>query len=151
VRSYLKHVRKILWAALAVSSAFAAWTWFRPYEWNSDSAARCEIVGTQVTRDRSNFWVEPHLKVLAGSTHDLEKPVFLITASGKKLEPADTTLAGDGGKGTSEIWFKFWLESDEIAGPLTLQINEGKLSIKSNAGIPEITGTDPRYFISNHW
>lgn len=143
----LQNLRKFLWLALLLSSAFAAWSWFRPYAWESDPAALCKVVGVQVTQDRSSYWVETHLKVNPGKTHDLQKPVNLLTATGEKLEPADTTFGGSEGTGTTDIWLKFWLEKNQISGPLTLQLNDGKLSIKANDGVPAGSG----YHVTNHW
>lgn len=79
-------------------------------------------------------------------THDLEKPVSLV-AAGRLLEPADTTFGSTNGQGTTDIWLKFWLQREDTAGPLTLNINDGKLSIKANEGIPP----QSKYYISNHW
>ncbi len=99
-----------------------------------------------MTQDQSYFWVEAHLRVNPGMTHDLEKPVSLV-AVGHLLEPADTTFGSTNGQGTTDIWLKFWLQREDIAGPLTLQLNEGKLSIKATEGIPPKS----KYYISNHW
>ena len=142
----LDSLRKFLWLALALSAGFAAWTWFRPYAWNPDPAARCKVVGVQVTQDQSYFWVEAHLKVNPGMTHNLEKPVSLA-AIGHIVEPADTTFGSTNGQDTTDIWLKFWLNHEEIAGPLTLQLNDGTLSIKANEGVP----SHSKYYISNHW
>ncbi len=130
-----------------VSLAFAVWSWFRPYEWNPDPSARCTVEGVQVTPDRGFFWVETHLKVVPRQNHDLQKPVFLEVAGGRKLEPADTTFVGSEGTGTTEIWLKFWLEKNDITGPLTLHLNDGKLSLKAGDGVP----AKSRYYVSNHW
>ncbi len=137
--------------ALLLSSAFAAWSWFRPYSWNPDPTARCKVVGVQLTEDRSFYWLETHLKVNPGQTHDLQKTVLLATASGQKLEPADTTFASADGQGTTEIWLKFWLEKSDLVGPLVLHLNDGKLIIKANEGSPALDGGKPKYFTSNHW
>jgi len=136
-----------LWLALVLSLAFAMWGWFRPYEWNPDPAARCKVEGVQLTQDRAYFWLEVHLIVNPGQTHDLQKPVFLEISTGRKLEPAETTFGGTEGTGTTDIWFKFWLENKDLAGPLTLHLNDGKLSIKANDAVPPKT----RYYVSNHW
>jgi hypothetical protein len=146
-----KTLRGFLIAALLLSAGFAAWGWFRPYAWNPDSNARCEVVGCQVRQDLDYFWVDAHLKVLPGQTHDLMKPVRLITAAGRELEPADTTLVGTEGEGTSEIWFKFWLEPGDMDGPLTLRINEGTLEIRRNSGKPSLGASNLEYFTTNHW
>ncbi len=123
----------------------------RPYAWRSDPAARCKVVETLVTHDQSFFWVDVHLKVNPGMTHDLQKPVRLEAAAGKMLEPADTTFVGTEGRGTTEIWFKFWLESTDLAGPLTLHLNGGELLVKSRSGVPRLGTSTYRNFTTNHW
>ncbi len=137
--------------ALLVSSVFAVWSWFRPYAWTVDPAARCKVVGTQVTKDRSNYWVDVHLKMTPGQTHDLLKPVRLRNAAGREIEAADTTLAGDKEGGTTDLWFKFWLETGDMEGPLTLGINEGRLLVKANTGIPELGRSNQEHFLTNNW
>jgi len=144
-------LRGFLAACLLVSAVFAAWSWFRPYAWKVDPAARCKVVGSLVKQDRSNFWVNVHLKVTSGQTHDLMKPVRLITAAGRELEPADTTLGGGANGGTTDLWFKFWLESGDMEGPLVLGINDGKLTIKADTGTPNLGSSNEEYFITNHW
>ena len=129
---------------------FAAWSWLRPYAWNVDSAARCKVVGTQVKQDASYFWVDVHLKLNAGATHDLMKPVRLVTAKGE-LEPADTTLGGQKGVGTTDLWFKFWLDETQIDGPLTLRINDGSLVIRKGQGMPALGSSKVEYFTSSRW
>ena len=146
-----KILRGFLVVALLVSAAFAAWSWLRPYAWTVDPAARCKVVGSQVKPDRSNYWLDVHLKVTPGKTHDLSKPVRLCTATDRELEPADTTLAGDQGGGTTDLWLKFWLESSDIQGPLTLRINDGALVIKANSGMPALDRPRPCYFVTQHW
>lgn len=144
-------LRGFLIVALLVSTVAAAWSWLRPYAWNADSEARCEVVGCQVRRDQSYFWVDAHLKVISGQTHDLMKPVRLLTAAGRHLEPADTTLGGGSDGGTREIWLKFWLESGDMNGPLHLRINDGLLVLKSNSGMPSLGASNAEYFVTNHW
>lgn len=133
------------------AAGFAAWSWFRPYSWKPDPGARCEIVETLVTRDQSYFWVNVHLKVNPGATHDLQKPVRLETSRGVKLEPADTTLGGNDSQALTEMWFKFWLESADLEGPLTLQLNDGKLTVKSSNGVPGLADGNYRNFTTNRW
>lgn len=144
-------LRVILVLALLASSAFAAWSWLRPYAWNPDPKARCRVEGVQVRKDQSYHWVDIHLKVSSGQTHDLAKPVRLQTHSGRNLEPADTTLGSEQGGGTTDLWFKFWLEPGDIDGPLTLLINDGTLLIKSDKGPPELGETNVKYFVTQHW
>jgi hypothetical protein len=144
-------LRYSLLACLLISSAFAAWSWFRPYAWRPDPAARCEIVETLLTRDQSYFWIDVRLKVIPRMTHDLQKPVRLKTASGATHEPADTTFGGTSGQGTTEIWFKFWLEPADLAGPLTLHLNDGKLLIKTANTVPELDTSAYKNFTTNQW
>lgn len=144
-------MRVFLMVALLVSAGFAAWSWLRPYAWSVDPAARCKVVGSQVKRDTSFFWLDAHLKVMLGQTHDLSKPVRLITAAGRELEPADTTLGGDAAGGTTDLWFKFWLEPADLDGPLKLRINDGSLVIRSGSGIPSLGASNFEYFTSSRW
>lgn len=146
-----RNLRAALTVTLLFAAGFAAWSWFRPYAWSVDRNARCEVVGCQVKRDRSNFWVDVHLKMTPGQTHDLMKPVLLLTSEGGELEPAETTLGGSDDGGTSDLWFKFWLETREIEGPLTLRINDGTLVIRKNSGMPALGANDLEYFVTNHW
>jgi hypothetical protein len=144
-------LRGFLIVALLICSGFAAWTWFRPYAWDVDPAARCKVMGAQVRKDLSFFWVDVHLKVTPGQSHDLLKPVRLRTADGRELEPADTTLSGAEGQGTTDLWFKFWLESRDLTGPLVLRINDGTLVLKANPGMPALGSSNLEYFVTNHW
>ncbi len=144
-------LRVFLVVALIVSAAFAAWSWLRPYAWSEDPAARCKVVGSQVRKDGSFYWLDAHFKVTPGQAHDLMKPVRLITTAGRELEPADTTLGGETGGGTTDLWFKFWLETADLDGPLKLRINDGSLVIRSGSGIPRLGSANPEYFTTSRW
>ena len=144
-------LRAFLLIALVVSALFAGWTWLRPYEWSPDPGARCKVVGTQVRRDFKNFWVDVHLKVNAGQTHDLMKPVRLVTGSGREIEPADTTLGGDAKSGTTDLWFKFWLEIPDMEQALTLKLNDGALTIRKSTGIPRLGASNTEFFTTCRW
>lgn len=146
-----RNVRGMLIVVLLISVVFAAWGWFRPYAWNVDAEARCKVVGTQVKQDHSYFWVDVHLEMNSGQKHDLMKPVRLITATGSRLEPAETTLAARERQGTTDLWFKFWLETPEIAGPLKLQINDGELVIKKGSGMPKLGSSGYENFVTQSW
>ncbi len=144
-------LRYFLLACLLASSAFAAWAWLRPYDWSPDTAARGAIVESLLTRDQSYYWVDVRLKMNAGMTHDLRKEVVLETAAGKRLEPADTVLGGDDIHAPQEIWFKFWLEPADLAGRLTLWINDGKLAVRTSTGIPDLGDATYRNFTTHRW
>jgi hypothetical protein len=146
-----RNFRFFLWVCLLIAAIFAAWTWLRPYAWNPDPTARCEILETLVTRDQSFIWVNVHLKVTPGMTHDLEKPVHLESTGGLMHEPADTTFVGTIQQTTTEIWLKFWLEPTQLTGPLVLHLNDGKLIVKASNGIPVLGASSSYNFTSNHW
>ena len=143
--------RGLLIIGLLASTGFAAWTWFRPYSWSPDPAARCRVVGSQLRKDQSFYWLELHLKVNDGETHDLARPVLLVMADGREIEPADTTLGGSEERGTSDLWFKFWLEEADLQQPLRLRINEGSLVIRSGTGVPRLGASNQKFFATSGW
>ncbi len=144
-------LRLFLFIGLLLASSFAAWVWLRPYTWQTDPAARATITETLVTRDRSNYWVNVHLKVKSGQRHDMQKPVSLI-ASGKPLVPAESTFGSSSGQQeTDEIWLRFWLDAAELQGPLTLQINDGKLEVKATDGVPDLKDGAFANFTTSRW
>lgn len=141
----------LVWALVLVS-LFAAWSWLRPYSWTRDPEAGCRIRGVQVRQDHRNYWLDIHLIMNSGQSHDLMKPVGLLLGdSGKELEPADTTLAGTVDTGTSEIWLKFWLNADDLYEPLRLRVNDGFLTVKSNAGLPKLGPSKSEFFPTERW
>lgn len=144
-------LRVFLIATLLVAEGFAAWSWLRPYAWGVDPAARCKVAGAQVRKDASFYWLDVHLKVTPGQTHDLMKPVRLVTSAGREMEPADTTLGGKTGGETTDLWFKFWLESADLDGPLKLRINDGSLVIRSGSRIPRLGNSNLEYFTTSRW
>lgn len=144
-------LRLILMCGLLVTAFFAAWTWLKPYAWKPDPASRCEVVGIQVRQDFQNYWVDVHLKLNSGETHDLMKPVRLITSDGRQHEPADTTLGAVTGQETTDLWFKFWLETADLEGPLKLRINDGELVIRSGDGLPSLGASKAEYFTTHRW
>ncbi len=135
---------------LLISAAFAGWTLLRPYDFHPDPEARCEILETAINRDHSYYWLNVHVKINPGMQHDLRIPVVLVTATGAK-QPADTTLVGADPLRPEEIWFKFWLESADLAGPVSLKINGGNLSVKTLSSAPELGSSNLRNFKNNHW
>lgn len=143
--------RRVLVVAMLIAALFAAWSWLRPYDWVADPAARCRIVGCMVKQDRSNFWVRMHLKVSSGEEHDLAKPVRLVTAGGREIAPADTTLSGDGQQQTRQLWLSFWLEKEDLDGVLRLKINNGDLLVRRSSGVPVLDSDGDRYFVTNYW
>lgn len=139
----------LLLICLALSLAFAGWQWLRPYDSASDPAARFHMVHASVTRDHSNLWLDLYLKHLGGAPHDLTKPVTLQLADGRQIEPATTTLEGDGA--TTGLGFRFWLEDADFAGPLELGINDGTLSVRSESGVPIGRDETSRHFTHRNW
>lgn len=137
--------------ALLASAVFAAWSWMRPYEWRPDPAARCKVAGVQVRQDQSNFWVDVHVRITPGMSHDLLKPVRLVTTSGASLEPAETTMAGEDSKGTTDLWFKFWLEESAMKEALKLRINDGVLTVRGKSGLPDLGVSGTEFYPTCNW
>lgn len=109
------------------------------------------MVETLVSRDAAFCWVNVHVKVKSSMAHDLEKPVTLETGDGRRFGPADTTLGGGDLKNPDDLWFRFWLDREQLAGPLILHLNDGSLIIKSSPGIPEIEDGRFRNFMTHRW
>jgi hypothetical protein len=145
------NLRGILILLMLACLGFAGWISFRPYAWNPDPAARCQVLGVEVKRDRSFCWLEAHLKVIPGQNHDMEKPVRLVVSGGRQIEPADTTMEGETGGPVDKLWFKFWLDAADMDGPLALRINDGSLSIKAGQGMPTLNDGETRLFTTHHW
>ncbi len=131
-------------------TAVAAWSWLRPYEWRPDPAARCRVVETLVTRDRTFFWVDVHLKMRRGQHLDLQKSVRLLSGDATH-ESADTTFAGNAAGETDEMWYKFWLDGKAMQAPLDLQINGGVLHVKTTHGVPDLNAGEFRNHTNNRW
>lgn len=143
--------RKFLFLLLIGSALFAAAVWLLPYEWGADPGARFKISAVQVKRDRTYYWLTAHLKKSGDGEHDLRKPVTLVLGDGREMEPADTTFSGEMGPGTTEIWFKFWLDENDLKGPLVLHLNDGSLKVKSSADLPRIGSGGMRTFSNHRW
>lgn len=144
----VRPLTRILTVALVLVSAFAVWSWCRPYEWKSDPAARFKIQQVRVIRDHSNYWVDVFLK---GDHHELEKRVHLESADGRLLEPADTRLSGENEKGITDLWFRFWLDARDFNGPLRLKLNDGGLWVRSGSGPPVMESGESKILNSNSW
>jgi hypothetical protein len=143
--------RSLLISLLALVSAFAVWTWFRPYAGDPDPNARFTIEAAEVIRDASYYWINLHLKRNGEADHDLQKDVRLVLGDGHELEPADTSLVGSAATGVSDIWLRFWLNEDQLNRPLTLRLNGGSLTVKSTTGQPTLKPNGKRVFTSHRW
>jgi hypothetical protein len=142
---------KLLLLTLGVSVLFAAWQWFRPYEWNADPGARYSVSRTMVERDRSNLWLRVFLDQRGGESHDLMKPVLLMTSEGREHEPADTAMSGDEAARMKGLVFSFWLADDDFSGPLKLKLNDGTLVIRTGDRLPKVADGAFRVFNSTRW
>lgn len=149
----MKHsaFRKFLFVLLGLSAVFALGAWFVPYDFTPDPGAKFKISATQLKRDRSNYWLNIHLVRSGNEGHDLMKPVRLVTRDGVKHEPADTTFGGEMGAGTTEIWFKFWLEESDLTAPISLRLNDGSLNVKKSSKVPKIADGAMRTFSNKFW
>jgi hypothetical protein len=152
---------KLLLLALGVSVLFAAWQWFRPYEWSPDPVARYEVSQCLVERDHSNLWLRVFLKPREGQTMDYLKPIRLTTAAGKQHEPAQMDQAGGAHGGGSldldqsgrvdQVVLSFWLEPADFSGPLKLELNGGSVSIRNGDALPKVADGAFRVFNSTRW
>jgi hypothetical protein len=142
---------KLLSLTLGVSVLFAAWQWFRPYEWSPDPGARYVVGQTMLERDTSHFWLRVFLKQKGGESHDFMKPVLLITAAGREHEPGDTAMSGNAARGMEEMTFSFWLAEDDLKGPLKLKLNDGTLLIRTGDSLPRVADGAFRVFNSTRW
>ncbi len=144
-------IRFSLALLVVLTTALAAWLWTSEYDSDPDPKARFEIEGVRLTRDRSDAWLEIHLRKSGEADHDLRKMVWLVTSDGLKHKPADSTFAGGPERGFTDIWFKFWLSAKDLEGEMDLLINDGKLRVKTNRGAPEWDSDGERVFKSSDW
>ena len=144
-------IRFSLALLLVLLTALAAWMWSMEYDGKPDPKSRFEIEAVQVKRDRGYYWLEAHLKRSGAKDHDMLQPVRLVLADGRELEPADTTFAGSPEKGSTEIWFNFWLEGKDLEGPLKLLLNGGSLRVKTNPEAPGMDRKGEAVFKSADW
>ena len=140
----------LLAICLAVAMGFAGWTWLRPYEWGRDDAARYRIVHASLERDHAYCWLGLYLKQAGAEAHDLQKPVLLVLADGREIEPAETQLEGDESHPTQALGFRFWLGEKDLAGPLRLKLNDGTLTVRKRPELPE-GGEGVQYFLTANW
>jgi len=144
-------IRLAMATALVVLTVSAAMMWSGNYDSSPDPKARFQVDAVRLESDRSYVWLELHLKKSGTENHDLLKPVRLVTADNIEHEPADTVFAGNPEKGFTDIWFKFWLEKEDLRGVLNLKINDGTLKIKSSEPIPSLSNNKDTIFNSSDW
>ena len=123
----------------------------KPYEWNSDPEARAKVSFARTERDESFYWLDIYVKITDPRGHDLEKPVRLILANGRELEPADTTLEGSALHSIEAISFRFWLDSQAAIGPLKLKLNDGTLLIRKKPTVPDLGPKEIKFHQSTNW
>ena len=138
---------KLLAVCLAISLVFAGWTWMRPYEWGSDASARYRIVYTSLQRDHSFCWIGVHLEHVGNEMHDFHKPVALVLADGREIEPAEFAATEEE---FQSIDYRFWLEEKDLRGPLRLKLNDGTLTVRKESGPVPVTDSI-RYFNTANW
>ncbi len=102
-------------------------------------------------RDLDYHWIDLHLQALDGFNHDLRTPILLVTNSGKSISPAKTTFEGTPDTRISAMWLKFWLEKNDLDGPLTLRLNGGTLRVRTEAGFPQLGKPNERVFSTCNW
>lgn len=147
----MNRLRLILWLALLASLGFAAWATLRPFDWKPDPQAGCHLSSAHIRKDHSYYWLDLHVKINAGASHQLEIPVVMKLADGKSLDPADITFVSRDKGPIEEIFLKFWLAEDQIHGPLNLKINQGLLRVKSTHAAPAIENGKTRALPTHRW
>lgn len=136
---------------LVFSVAFAAWSWLRPYESGADPQAKVEIVGVELRRDHSFYWLTVHVRAKKGASLDLSRPARLSVRKEGDVQVADTRLEGSAESGFREAWFQFWLDSGQVSGPLKLDLPGGILSVKSGGDMPELENGKIRHYPTHNW
>jgi hypothetical protein len=157
---------KLLLLTLAISVVFAAWQWFRPYDWSPDPVARFRVTHCIVKRDVSNLWLQISLKPRDGQVMDFSQPIHLLTAGGKRHEVAEMEQVGSGPEKTlpadngapamappmvEEITFSFWLAEADFAGPMTLELNGASLRVRGGDTLPRVADGGFRVFNTSAW
>jgi len=143
--------RWVLAGMLVFALAFAAWGWLRPYDLDPDPKARAEIVGVELRRDHSFYWLTVHVRARGGESLDISRPARLVVRRERDLQPADTRLKGVPESGIREAWFQFWLESGDVSGPLKMDLREGALLVKSGEEMPDLQHGETRRFTTHRW
>ncbi|MEK7948887.1 hypothetical protein [Luteolibacter soli] len=138
---------KLLAVCLVISLVFAGWTWTRPYEWSHDAKARYHIAYASLDKDRSYYWVGVHLERDGREEHDFHKPVALVLADGRELEPAEFSNTEED---FQSIDYRFWVEEKDMTGPLRMKLNDGTLTIRKKSGPPPVIDSI-RYFNTANW
>lgn len=147
----LQYVRIILYAIALCYMAYALNRYFRPYERGADPAAGYQIRSCQLTADRAYFWLDLDLKSNDLSGPDWQRPVLLRNASGQTFTPAMVSQAVLAKQENPSLQLRFWLGREDLAGPLTLQINNGTLQVKTSLEIPSLGKQSMRTFSNNQW
>ena len=129
----------------------AAALWFMPYDWKSNPDARFKVEAAQLARDHSYFWLDLHLVKSGEEDHSKDKPVWLETSGGEKLEAAAVTFGSRNDEGVTEIWYKFWVPEKDFAGPISLHLNDADLTIRSHSGVPSIEEGQTKVFRTKYW
>lgn len=155
---------KLLLLTLAISVVFAAWQWFRPYDWSPDPAARFKVMHCMVERDHANLWLRIFLKPRDGQVMDWLKPVAITTAAGKQIQLADFDQRNSEGAAESasstdpgppppadQLTLSFWLDESDLSGPIILRMNEGSLQIRSGDTLPQVADGGFRVFNTSGW
>lgn len=143
--------RRVLVILLCLSSAYTAWVWFRPYSWQHDAKARFKMDAAQIRRDYDIYWLDLYLKQDGAQAHDPAKPVALMTANGKRHTAEMTTLETPADGGAGGVYFKFLLDSADLAGPIKLRLNDGELVVKSNDGMPALENNASCFERTSNW
>lgn len=140
------HRKWLLATVFLCAAGFAAWSWLRPYDWSPDPKAPYTIKAAQLKKDRSNAWLDLHLlsRKTGTAPSAIGKPVLRTTAH-PAIIPAEIRLAGD------ELWLKFWLDAEDLQGPIQLHFGDSHLRVRTGTQPPALDDQQSRVFTTARW
>ena len=155
----MKHRTRWLLLFSLLSLVAALWLWLRPYQWFPDPASPARIQWCGVTRDHSFRWLDIHLAMREGDT--IPEPIELVLADGRTVRPDQVGPYGSS-LGLEDplqpriselegIDLRFWLEEQELAGPISLKVGPGRLEVRSDGAPPALEEGEIRRFRSIRW
>ena len=146
--------RRVVTIALALLLAIAA-SWAlhrltRPYDPGSPPVDGTRVTGASLTRDRSFHWLAVELD--GGIPADGMPPAIRLRDSDGVLhDSAEWQRPAAGGSGETRGTLRFWLDSRQLAGTLTLELPGGSLAVKRSTGIPPVADGRTRRFRTSNW
>lgn len=130
--------------------SYPAWLALRPYSSQSSDSDRAEISQAKLTRDESFFWLDLQLQGKK-SLIEIDYPIFLIGTRDIQIDVAETIIHRRPDQSINTIKFKFWLDRDELSGPLSLQFGADNLEVRTRSLIPRLENNSSKTFRTSAW